>query len=94
VSSGDSDVDQWALVAAGNSVTSRYLHVLVYEAAEPISPQRPNGRCGERGSAARGRALIKRSVRAVRVVVLDILLQHCCEVTLSDDQEMIEAFAA
>jgi hypothetical protein len=81
-------------VGAGNSVTSRYLHVLVYEAAEPISPQRPNGRCGEQGSAARGRALMEGSVRAVRVAVLDVLLQHRREVALSDDQEMIEAFAA
>jgi hypothetical protein len=31
---------------------------------------------------------------AVGVVVLDVLLQHRCEVTLSCHQVMIEAFAA
>jgi hypothetical protein len=31
-------------VDAENSVTSRYLQILVQKAAEPVSPQRPDGR--------------------------------------------------
>jgi hypothetical protein len=46
-------------VGAENSVTSRDLHVFVYEAAEPISSQRPNGRLGGRRSAARRRELME-----------------------------------
>jgi hypothetical protein len=37
---------------------------------------------------------MERPVRAVRVVVLNVLLQHHCEVALSDDQKVVEAFAA
>ena len=40
-----------------------------------------------------GRVLIKCAVRAVRVVVLDVLPQHCRDVALSADQEEVEAFA-
>jgi len=70
------------------------VHVLVYQAAEAISSQRPNGRCGGRGYAARRRVLMERSVRAVHVVMLEVLLQHYCEVARSGDQEVVEAFAA
>jgi hypothetical protein len=55
-------------VGAENSFTSRDLQILVYEAAEPISSQGPDGRLGVRGSAACGCVLIKRSVRPVGVV--------------------------
>ena len=41
-----------------------------------------------------GRVLIERSVWAVRVVVLDELVQDLFEVPGSGDQEVIEAFAA
>jgi hypothetical protein len=37
---------------------------------------------------------MQRSVRTVRVVVLDILAQHCSEVAGPGDQEVVEAFAA
>lgn len=47
------------LVGAENPVTSRDLHVFVYEAAEAISSQRPNGRLGGRRSAARRRELME-----------------------------------
>ena len=57
-------------VGAENPVMSCDLHVLVDEAAEPVSSQRPDGRSGARRSAARGRALMQRSVRTVRVVML------------------------
>jgi hypothetical protein len=46
-----------------------------------------------RESAASGRELIEQSVRAVSVVMID-LLAHCGEVALSDDQEVEEALAA
>jgi hypothetical protein len=57
-------------VGAENPVTSCDLHVLVYEAAEPVSLQRPDGCSGVRGSGACGRTLMQRSVRPVRVVML------------------------
>ena len=46
-------------VGAENSVRSCDLHILVYEATEPISSQRPKNRCGVRRSAGGGRALTK-----------------------------------
>ena len=81
-------------VGAENSVTSRDLHVLVYETTKAISSQRPNGRVGRWASAACGRMLTERSVRAVSVVMLGKLLQHQREVAGPDDQNVIEAFAA
>jgi hypothetical protein len=78
-------------VGAENSVTSCDLQILVYETTEAISSQRPNGRCGVRGSAACGRVLMERSVRAVRVVVLDVFLQHRREVARSSDEDVVEA---
>jgi len=58
----------WASpVRAENSVTSCDLQVLVIEAAESISSQRPNSRSGARGSAAVRRELTKRSVWTVGV---------------------------
>ena len=44
--------------------------------------------------AACGRVLMQRSVRTMPVVVIDVLLQHCSEVAGSDDQEVVETFAA
>jgi hypothetical protein len=82
------------VVGAENPVTSCDLHVLVYEAAEAISSQWPNGRSGARGSATGGRVLIQRSVRAVRVVMREVLAQHGGEVARSGDQKVVEAFAA
>jgi hypothetical protein len=64
----------------------------VYEATEPVSSQRPDGRSGVPIGAARGRLLMERSVWTVGVVMLDVLAPHRREVTRSDDQEMIEAF--
>jgi hypothetical protein len=89
----------WALSVAGrvgaeNSVTSRDLHVLVYETTEAISPRRPNGRVEQWASAACGRMLAETSVRAVSVVILGELLQHQREVAGPGDQGVIEAFAA
>jgi hypothetical protein len=54
------------------SVMSCDLLILVYETTQMISSQQPNGRSG----GACGRVLVERSVRAVGVVVLDIVLQH------------------
>jgi hypothetical protein len=81
-------------VGAENSVTLCDLQVFVYEATEPVSSQRPDGRSGGPIGAASGRLLMERSVRTVVVVMLDVLAQHRREVTRSDDQEMIEAFTA
>ena len=81
-------------VSAENPVTSCDVHVLVYQAAEPVPSYWPGDPAGGRGSAAGGRVLIKRSVWAVGVVVLDELLQHYGEVAGSGDQEVVEALAA
>src|SRR4051794_35874351 len=81
-------------VGAEKQVTSRDVHVLVYEAAEPVSTQRSDGRARAWGSGAGGLALMQRSVRAVRVVVLDELAQQEAEVASTGDQEVVEAFAA
>ena len=67
-------------VGAENPVTSCGLHVLVDEAAEPVLAQRSDARAGAWGSVAGGRPLMQRSVRTVRVVVLDIFVQHYGEV--------------
>jgi hypothetical protein len=81
-------------VGAENSVTLCDLQVFVYEATEPVSSQRADGRSGEPMGAACRRQLMQRSVRTVGVVMLDVLAQHRREVARSDDQEMIEAFTA
>ena len=60
-------------VGAENPVTSRDLHILVDETAEPVASQRPDDRSGGWRSTARGRALIQRSVRTVGVVMPDVL---------------------
>src|SRR5262245_46984895 len=49
-------------VGAENRVTSGDLHVLVDEAAEPVTSQHADGRPRTWRDAARGRALIQRSV--------------------------------
>jgi hypothetical protein len=67
--------------------------MLMDETAEAVSSQWSDGRAGGRGSAACGRMLAERSVRAVRVVVLDVLPKHYREVARSGDQKVIEAFA-
>jgi hypothetical protein len=60
-------------VDAENHVTSCDLHVLVQEAAEPVSSLGPDRRAEGCGSAACGRVRTERSVRMVRVAVLDVL---------------------
>ena len=60
-------------VGAENPVTSRDLHILVDETAEPVASQRPDDRSGGWRGTARGRALIQRSVRTVGVVMPDVL---------------------
>jgi hypothetical protein len=81
-------------VGAENPVTSCDVHVFVYEAAEPVPSQWPDRRAGVWGSVACGRVLTQRSVRTVSVVVRQVLVQHCCEVSWPGDQEVVEAFAA
>jgi hypothetical protein len=79
---------------AENSVRTCDLQILGYEAAEAISSERPNGRCGVRGSAACWGVLMERSVWTVRVVMIDVLAQHRREAAESGDQQVAEAFAA
>jgi hypothetical protein len=81
-------------VGAENPVRSCSLHVLVYEAAKPVSPQWPRRCAGARGSSAWRRALAERSMRSVGVVVREVLLQDGREVSGSGDQEVVEAFAS
>jgi hypothetical protein len=80
------------LVGAENPVTSRDLHILVDESAEPVASQRQDDRSGGWRGAACGRALIQRSVRTMGVVMLDVLAQHDVEVAGAGDQEVVEAF--
>jgi hypothetical protein len=63
-------------VGAENPVTSCDLHVLVHETAKSIPSQWSECSTGRWGSGACGRLLMQRAVRAMRVVVLDVLLQH------------------
>ena len=67
-------------------------HVLVDEAAEPVSSEHAGGRPGTWRDAACGRALIQGSVGSVGVEVLDILPQDDVEVAWSGDQDVVEAF--
>ena len=60
-------------VGAEKSVTSCDLHVLTDETSEPVASQRSDDGSGGRWGAARGWALIQRSVWTVGVEVLDVL---------------------
>jgi hypothetical protein len=82
-------------VSAENSVTSCDLHVFMDESAEAVPAQWRNREIGRPGSAVVcWWALLERSVRPVRVVVVGVLPQYPCEVAWSGNQEVIEAFAA
>ena len=81
-------------MGAENPVLSCDVHVLVQKASESVSSTWPDGGAGGRGSAVCGRVLIEGSMWAVRVVVLDELLQHQREVARPGDQKVVEAFAA
>jgi hypothetical protein len=87
-------IDPAELVGAENAVRSCDLHILVYQAAESISSQRSECCSGRWGSGACGRLLMQRPVRAMSVVVLDVLLQHDRQVAWSGDQHVVQAFAA
>ena len=54
--------------------------ILVYEASESISSERPGSGTGAWGSGTRGRPLMQRPVRTMSVVMLGELLQHLREV--------------
>jgi hypothetical protein len=81
-------------VGVENMVTSRCLHVLVDEAAEPVSSEHADGGPTAWQVADCGRALIQGSVRAVCVEVLDVLTQNDVEVAWSGDQQVVETFPA
>jgi hypothetical protein len=63
------------------------------EAVSAVYVRRIAGRSRDR-AWKRGWALIERPVRAVMVVVVEVLPYHAFEVASVDDQESIEAFAA
>jgi hypothetical protein len=75
--------------------TSRDLLILVDEAAEAVAPSDLVD-VGWRaaGERARGRSLIEGAVRPVTVVVAFGLAEYGCRVSLIDDQEAVEKFAA
>ena len=77
-------------VGARNPVTSCDVHILVHQAAKSVASEGADDRPEGRGSAAGGWVLIKRSVWAVGVVVLEILPQHGREVPRPDDQQAVE----
>ena len=81
-------------VGAENSVTLCDLRVFVDEPAEPVSSQAAGWwRRGPMGAAC-GRLLVEGSMRAVGVVMLDVLAEHGCEMPWAGDEDLIEAFTA
>jgi hypothetical protein len=81
-------------VGAENPVMPGDVHVPLQKASGSVSSKRPDGGAGGRGSAVCGRVLTEGSMWAVRVVVLDELLQHQREVARPGDPKVVEAFAA
>jgi hypothetical protein len=77
-------------VGAGYSVTSRDLGIFMNEAAEAVSAQDAHtGHIGERMCASGGRVLLQCSVRPVRVVVVDLVVQDQPQVTFAGDQHPV-----
>lgn len=64
------------------------------QAAEPVPSQDRNIRAqGGRMLAPGGRALVERPVRAVDVIVIDVLAQDLLQVPLAGDQYPVQALA-
>ena len=64
-------------MGAGNSVTVRDLHVFANEPAEPIPAQNAHtGHLSRRMRTPGGRVLPQRSVRAMLVIVIEILAEN------------------
>ena len=76
-------------------VTLCDLGVFVDQAAEPVPSQDPDirSRNGRRLTPS-GRALAERPVRAMNVIVLDVLTQDQPQVPLAGDQHLVQALAA
>jgi hypothetical protein len=74
-------------VGAEYSVTLCDLGIFVDQAAEPVPPQDPDIRVRSgRMITPGGRALAERPVRAMNVIVLDVLTQDQPQVPLAGDQ--------
>ncbi len=65
------------------------------QAAEPVSPQNAHtGHFSGRMRAARRRVLMKRPVRPVDVVAIDIFAKDQAQVPFAGDQHPVQALAA
>src|SRR5260370_18501281 len=82
------------LVGAEYPVTLCDLVIFVDQAAEPVPPQDPDIRVRSgRMITPGGRALAERPVRAMNVIVLDVLTQNQPQVPLAGDQHPVQALA-
>jgi hypothetical protein len=87
----EGEIGVWGADIASNSGGAAF--VLMQQPAEPIAAN--NLADGRAGLTARNRcAQLRHPVRAARVVVVDVLLQHALEVALPQDQQPVEAFPA
>jgi hypothetical protein len=83
------------LVGAENAVTLRDLGVFVDQATEPVSTQDPGILAHSEWTLTPGRrSLAQRPVRAMNVIVLDVLTQDQLQVPLAGDQHPVQALAA
>jgi hypothetical protein len=82
------------VVGAENAVTICDLGIFADQTAEPVPPQDPDIRAHSgRTLTSGGRALAERPVRAMNVIVLDVLTQDQPQVPLAGDQHPVQALA-
>jgi hypothetical protein len=80
--------------ATRHPVASRDLGVFVDQTAEPVPSRDPDiDAQGRRMLASGGRALEERPVRAMDVLVIDVLAQDQLQVPLAGDQHPVQALA-
>ena len=82
-------------MGAENAVTLRDLGIFVDQAAEPVSTQDPGILAhSEWTLTPGGRSFAQRPVRAMNVIVLDVLTQDQPQVPFAGDQHPVQALAA
>ena len=82
-------------VGAEYPVTLCDLGIFAYQAAQPVPPQDPDIRAHSRRTLTPSRrALAERPVRAVNVIVVDVLTEDRPQVPLAGNQHPVQAFAA